>query len=501
MKYKRLLPLLIAAVGLPSVMTGCVDSANAAATEEAEGILPGGCVVEPTTEDPWLKYFRQPGTGEAEVLSDKENILEVPDYKLSGGYLTANALDIFKSYYEAQEDKSQNVLISPTSLQSALALLIDSSSNNPAIKEELAKFFDAPIEEIEPALQNLLAVQFKYEDPKKYENMSEIIDGMIYDFFGQEYKKDFDPHKNVYLMSNSLWVSGVEDKSTIRENYLASIRDKYNAMPFVTDLTTDVGIKAVNSWVADKTFGLISQVLSQPTEAKAVIINTSYFDCAWAKQFEHEDTIPDYDFHLSNGDTVKVDMMCSDENADYIATEFSEGVRISYKPTATIHKEEEEEDINRFSFIALLPKEKYTLDDVINEINSPVLYTISKRQYDYDVSVKLPRFTFEDTLNLRNLANKMGITTAFDEDKAKLDILKDRELYISDIIQKVKIDVAESGTEAAAATSIVMVENAVAMPDVTEVKSIVFDQPFVYMVVDNINETPVFVGVMNNPAS
>lgn len=471
---KRKIPIILATALLSTSMTGCANDVEASSTS-MEGILPGGCVIDKPI----------PCDGGV-TLSDGNNNYAVPPLVIADKTVANNALDIFRTLYQNTEDKEANLLLSPTSLQSALALLVDASNKSENIRTDLETFFGMTIDELECALQNLQATQFDWREEPADEAISED-------------EPVEDKHKNVYLMANSLWVSEQDKPIAIRRDYLDKIYMKYRATADKANLQTMEGIDKLNAWVNDKTFGFIPSILSEPTNARAILLNTVYFDCAWAKVFEPEDTIQDFDFNLSNGEKVKVDMMYSSENADYIQIDGAEGVRINYEPNAFLQYGDAIEPTNRFSFIALLPTEDKTLEDVLVGLNQESLHTLTTMYYDADVNVKLPKFKFSNTTNLSDLAKTLGITSAFDPANAHIDILENMELYVSDIVQKAKIDVSEGGTEAAAVTGIMMLENAVMMPDAREVKNITFDKPFIYMLVDNINETPVFIGVMNNP--
>ena len=119
------------------------------------------------------------------------------------------------------------------------------------------------------------------------------------------------------------------------------------------------------------------------------------------------------------------------------------------------------------------------------------------------VNIKLPKFeiSFEDSLN-DSLMN-MGLVDGFDPEKADFSLMgknvSGNNLYISLVKQKAKIIVDEEGTEAAAATEVMMAEACALFPE--EPIDVYFDEPFLYIIMDMDREIPLFMGILDNPAA
>jgi serpin B len=117
-------------------------------------------------------------------------------------------------------------------------------------------------------------------------------------------------------------------------------------------------------------------------------------------------------------------------------------------------------------------------------------------KHEDEVEVYLPKFKTTSQFDLSDTLKKMGMASAFDRNEADFSqMTPDRELYISAVIHKAFVDVNEEGTEAAAATGVIMaMRGAPAEPSVFRV-----DHPFVFMIRDNRNGAILFLGRITNP--
>ena len=117
---------------------------------------------------------------------------------------------------------------------------------------------------------------------------------------------------------------------------------------------------------------------------------------------------------------------------------------------------------------------------------------------DCVVRTSIPKFETEYSKSLTEILGNMGMTDAFDPlsaDFSALGSYKNGNLYISDVMHKTYISVAEKGTKAGAATSISV--NATGAPSIMEEpKEVYLDRPFVYMLIDCENNVPFFIGTL-----
>ncbi|MDE6221338.1 MAG: hypothetical protein K2G51_13095, partial [Lachnospiraceae bacterium] len=275
-----------------------------------------------------------------------------------------------------------------------------------------------------------------------------------------------------------------------------------DAEAFQADLSSEKTMHEINRWIEEQTNGLIDKMLEQPLDemARLALINTVYFKGKWEIPFEAGDTRKE-DFYLHKGQDVteQVDMMnLYLTDLDYIANEFAEGVILPYQKNSDSSRSE------NLAFVALKPLENGDVRDVYNGLTSEVMTDILVNKQTELVNLKLPKFEITFDKELNKALENMGLVECFDLDKANFDQMGKTQsgdnLYIGLVRQKAKIIVDEEGTEAAAATEVIMACGA-AMVEPQEPKEVYFNEPFVYMILDMDKEIPLFIGILDNPVS
>lgn len=300
-------------------------------------------------------------------------------------------------------------------------------------------------------------------------------------------------------IANSVWT---DKRMSVNEEFLGIVKTSYDSEVFSATLPTEETKNAVNSWISDKTNELIPQFLDEAPDDDAVmlLINTLYMNAAWQDEFDPSDTYM-REFALESGEKVQTDFLNSDEMLrKYIKTENAEGVILPY-------------DDGELSFVALKPTDGTSIsdfacslangcrpDDATKDFMYGDLSTYIGKAEDTKIILSMPKFETSFTLEMNDVLKALGIEKAFDGETAELSGLgtADGNLYINKVLQKVKIKVNEKGTEAAAVTEIEV--NGESAPMYENPIYLTFDSPYVYAVVDK-NNTPLFMGVMNNPAS
>ncbi|GHU58248.1 serine/threonine protein kinase [Clostridia bacterium] len=275
----------------------------------------------------------------------------------------------------------------------------------------------------------------------------------------------------VFTTANSLWIS--ERLKNVSGDFKKTLRDDFGAEVFVRDLPASVG--AVNKWASEHTNGKISEITNEiPSDTVAVVMNATYFKGKWRYEFDKALTRKDT-FHNADGTTSETDFMeSSAELFGYMNEGGIQGVELPYGGDGR--------------FVMRL----FTGDnlDAVNDYVARAGYIVnvsSEFTYHDDVTVIMPKFKVETTLNLLDTVGKIGFDFILGE--GKFDKI-DKGARISNIIQKVYVDVDEEGTEAAAVTTITM-SDAVGEPPVR----IKFDKPFVYGIYDMEDNLPLFYGV------
>ncbi|MBO5033514.1 MAG: serpin family protein [Lachnospiraceae bacterium] len=300
--------------------------------------------------------------------------------------------------------------------------------------------------------------------------------------------------KNQILsLANSAWI---DDQYLVDENWIGSIKSLLDAEAYQTDLSSTEAMNSMNDWIKTKTNEMINEMLTEPldSDARLALFNTIYFKAKWSSPFEVESTYQDQ-FHVNENEQVEVDMMNKyAEGFDYISNDFAEGLIFPYRSDT---------EKPNLALLALKPKEGMTVREMYNNLNGDVISDMLKNKMTSLVNIKLPKFeiSFEDSLN-DSLMN-MGLVDGFDPEKADFSLMgknvSGNNLYISLVKQKAKIIVDEEGTEAAAATEVMMAEACALFPE--EPIDVYFDEPFLYIIMDMDREIPLFMGILDNPAA
>lgn len=152
-----------------------------------------------------------------------------------------------------------------------------------------------------------------------------------------------------------------------------------------------------------------------------------------------------------------------------------------------------------FSFAALLPNEGVTPEGYLSKLTGKKVLDLLKNKEDAYIMAKLPKFKTEFEAPLADPLKSLGIKDAFDAGKAnfsKMATSANGNIFISDVFHKTFIEVNEAGTKAAAVTKV----DLNAMGGYDTIKELTFDRPFLYMIIDNETNLPLFIGIMNNPA-
>ena len=288
-------------------------------------------------------------------------------------------------------------------------------------------------------------------------------------------------------IADSAWVD--DDRAEIRESYLKAIADYYGAEVFSADLPSNEALAAINAWINDRTNGLIPKLHEEnyPEDSALVLINTLYLKAKWARAFSAFST-GDVAFTKADGTTVTVPFLRDAENPrDYISLDGVEGILLPY-------------DDGKTAFVALRPGSgdaRAFAAGLTAERLAAYIAAAAERSVDF----AMPKFTIEYMYTLNDALKQMGLNLVFDEGAADLSNMgtgagKTEPLYLSSVLQKVKILVDEDGTEAAAVTEAIIAARGALIPDVT----LHLDSPFVYAVVDLSTGAPLFIGVLDDPS-
>jgi serpin B len=294
-----------------------------------------------------------------------------------------------------------------------------------------------------------------------------------------------DTKSDVIALDSANQVFGQADHPW-KQAFLDSLASSFGAGLREVDFerATEAARVAINGWTADRTHGRIPEIVPQGAiddTTRMVLVNALYFKASWSKPFEKHDT-EDGDFHLASGEAAAVPMMHG--TSGYSEGDGWRAAHLYYSGDS-------------LAMTVVLPDEgrEDDLDVLVAGGGLGDLLTPSPGK----VELTLPRWKLLVGTTLNGALEALGMTSAFDRAKADFSAMTDEEaLFISGVLQQVFIAVDEEGTEAAAATAVVM-EAVSGMADVPP--PLVVDRPFVFVIHDIEHGTPLFLGKVVDPRS
>lgn len=285
---------------------------------------------------------------------------------------------------------------------------------------------------------------------------------------------------NPLKIANSIWFrSGI----TVLPEFLQLNKNYYDADIYEAPFNQQT-IQDVNSWVNDKTHQMIPKVLdpNQPLDNVLMyLINALAFEAEWEDAYTL-DAIHQEEFTCSKEKTMLTDMMYSEEHI-YLEDKNAVGFIKPYK------------DCN-YSFAAILPNKDISVQDYINNLTAESLQSLLKNRQKTKVNTAMPKFKFEYEAELKDSLSALGMEKAF-ADADFSGIFGKPVAYISSVLHKTFVAVDELGTKAGAVTVVVM-EKGVAPGEPP--KYVMLNRPFVFMILNNDTQTPVFIGYVTQPS-
>ncbi len=375
---------------------------------------------------------------------------------------------------------NDNLCISPYSIENALAMTFAGADGD--TRTEMASVLHFPTD---PSAVSASFASLQYS----LEEMSMKTAEMV-----KKSKEFGGPSEPMTLnIANRLFAQKDYD---FRQNFLSLVKQNYGAafepLNFVADPAA--ATQHINQWVADQTHDKIRDLI--PANAlnkltRLVLANALYLKAPWADAFSEKTTQPEL-FYIRGGAPVNVPMMRKTARFGYAKREGFLAVSVPYIG-------------DDLQFLILLPDEINGLHALETKLTADVLAGCARLEAR-DVDLHLPKFKLEPpTVALAEKLQALGMKSAFDipRGSANFDKMAPRKpndyLYISNVFHKTFIAVDEKGTEAAAATAVVMMR-ATAMrgpkPPPIEVK---VDRPFVYAIQHVPSGVCLFLGRVTDP--
>ncbi len=361
-------------------------------------------------------------------------------------------------FYHAVQGEYENLFYSPHSLSQAIAMAYGGARNQTERQMAETLHFTMPQERLHPAF-NVLEIELAGHD-------------------SEGFRLD---------IANATWGQAGFD---FLPGYLDLLAENYGAGLRLLDFENnpESARLTINGWVSDQTEDKIKDLLPEGSVidlTRLVLTNAIYFKAKWAFPFPPSNTA-DGTFHLLDGSTVTAWMMSN--RTDYRAAE-REGhvaVELPYQGSQVV--------------MLILVPDAGRFEEFESKLSPELLSEVLGALQPGDTQVTLPKFSFETTFDLGQALAGMGMPDAFSEGRADFSGINGQDcpsgdpgcLFIQYVAHKAFVAVDEEGTEASAATGIVV-------GDVSMPRLITVDRPFIFVIYDHGTETILFVGRVLNP--
>ena len=374
------------------------------------------------------------------------------------------SVELHKALKNDQQFAGQSLFYSPNSLSIALAMTSMGARGNTAVQMSKALHWEAmPQDQLHTEEQHFLNAL-----------------------------KESNAVSNELLAANRLFV---QKNFSLVQEFVEGTKKFYDAEIALVDYQKDAegARKEVNGWVEEKTKQKIKNLIPEGvfnTLTRLTLVNAIYFKGFWQNHFDKEATFP-RQFFVSESEKVEVQMM-------YKTTKFKHIEDAGELTCQVLELPYQGEDL---SMIILLPHDTYGLakleESFTHDQLQKALESVSKSR-PHIVKVFLPRFKLTQQFSLKNILVKMGATDMFDELKADFSGITPgpEKICVSHVIHKAFVEVNEKGTEAAAASAVVMMA-----PTGMAVMNPIFcaDHPFLFMICHNKSGAILFMGRVMEP--
>lgn len=358
------------------------------------------------------------------------------------------ALDIFRKAVE-NSTESENIIISPLSISSALSMTLNGSGTT-------------------TTTAMLEALRMKGLSP-------DIINNSYKDLTNALLSID----KRVLIsIANSVWI---EKNFVVKKPFTDILTKYYNADYKSFNISDPLVPKQVNSWIEDKTNGLIKNMIDQLDPNTVMLLaNAIYFKGKWSSQFDKEKTVQG-SFYKPAGTTIQVPMM--KQTNDFKIYD-GEGFTLAEFPYGQ----------GNFVMDVIVPDDKNGIKSTLSLINSNSYKLWISQMSERKTELSFPRFKYGYKKELTNILSDMGMGIAF-TDKADFSNISDVATLISFVLHQAFIETNEEGTEAAAATIVgIGVTSMPAGPFVLNI-----DHSFLYIIRETTTNSILFMGKVADP--
>lgn len=369
-------------------------------------------------------------------------------------YMNIFSIDFYTQLSNDQEQQGENIFFSPYSVFVALSMTYEGARNETAADMQKVLHF--------PQNNDSMLCSF----------------GRLYNIYNFHQKYTLET-------ANALWT---QHDFSFLDSYLNFIEHYYMGRATEVDfLQAEETAEQINDWIEEKTHDKIQDMLSSEDidpSTKMILTNAIYFKGDWLYQFDSDDTI-EKDFYVNDEETVSVPMMHLDDD----------DISFNYTETDDFQMLELPYDGNNISMIVLLPKEN-NISAIEQQMSWENISNWKQVFQEKQVKVMLPKFEMETTYNLGQYLIEMGMQAPFSTSADFSGMDGRRDLFIGKVLHNAFVKVDETGTEAAAATTVHMELTAILPSD-----QVVFnaDHPFLFFIQHKETNNILFMGKITNP--
>ncbi|HEY7624127.1 MAG TPA: serpin family protein [Candidatus Limnocylindria bacterium] len=281
--------------------------------------------------------------------------------------------------------------------------------------------------------------------------------------------------------ANRLW--GQKD-FTFERAFLDELAKDYGAGMQIVDYANahEAARRTINDWVAARTRDRIKDLIAEgvlASDTRLVLTNAIYLKATWLLKFN--DAVAGA-FHRADGSVVQAQLMSESEKLGYAKGAGYQAVRLAYA--------------GGLSMVVIVP-EAGTFGAFSQSLDGPTLRRVMSGLNTTQVNLAMPKFSFRSKAQLKDALSEMGMPIAFTDRADFSGITKQAPLEIADVIHQAFIAVDEKGTEAAAATAVVMRETSAPL----EVIQLTIDRPFLFVIQDDETGAILFMGRVTDPTA
>ncbi len=285
-------------------------------------------------------------------------------------------------------------------------------------------------------------------------------------------------------IANNLWV---QQGYHFLPEYFSTIESNYGTSPAQVNFRGDTEPirQGINDWVYSQTRERIKDLIAPgilTEDTRMVLVNAIHFLGKWMVEFNKELTRKEI-FRGMDGQGKETEFMRRTGYFNYAEHHGMQAIEMLYQG-------------GNYSMVLLLPNKTSDVVSALSTLDGFAFEQIVSAMERTHVDLRLPRFEAETSVNLERLLSEMGMPLAFSKKADFSGMTGDDSLMIDKVIHKAMIEVKESGTEAAAATAVVMIMKTSIEPEPE--RTVVFhaDRPFLFFIKDNTYNNILFMGRM-----